>query len=97
MRQFAGVHFLWPVAIADGGGPKGWSESARAIADKAKTQWVRVRADKALSAYRLELPEGKFADPTWPNMTMNEILKVAFGDRIIATDEHPIARRIRGL
>jgi hypothetical protein len=31
-----GVHFLWPVAIADGGGPKGWSESARAIADKAK-------------------------------------------------------------
>ena len=33
----------------------------------------------------------------WPEQTLNDLLEIAFQDRIIQSAEHPVVRRLRGL
>jgi hypothetical protein len=50
----------------------------------------------ALSAYRIVVAEGTLPDPVWPDLTLSEILAIAFKDRIIDHADHPVLRRLRG-
>ena len=54
-------------------------------------------ADKGLGAYRVRQAEGSLSEPRWPTKTFNELLTIAFADRIIMTEDHPVVRRLRGL
>ena len=93
-----GVLFLWPVPLPDGSGRRNsWHETAREAAELAKSRWVRVRADMGLGAYRIYIAEGELPDPAWPGKPLGELIKVAFRDRMIADQGHPVVRRLRGL
>jgi hypothetical protein len=65
-------------------------------ADLAKKQWVRVAPNMALGAYDLAVAPNHVAEPQWPELTFQEIIRIAFLDKMIDTWDHPILRRLRG-
>jgi hypothetical protein len=94
-----GTLFIWPLTLPNEDNPLGrsWHESARAAAEIAKTKWIRISADKSLGGYRVRVAEGPLSEPQWPDRPFNELLEIAFTDRIIHTMDHPLVRRLRGL
>ena len=80
------VLLLWP-----------WAETAREAAELAKTRWVRLAADMGLGGYRIYQAEGELSEPVWPDKPLTEIMQIAFRDRIVDSENHPVVRRLRGL
>jgi hypothetical protein len=37
------------------------------------------------------------ADPEWPRLTFQELLRIAFRDRLVDRLDHPVILRLRGL
>ena len=93
-----GVVFLWPVTIPPPDGKTNeWWRSSREAAEIAITRWVRIRADLSLGAYQIYEAEGKIPDPDWPDLSYQELLRIAFRDRMIDRVDHPVIHRLRGL
>jgi hypothetical protein len=92
-----GVLFLWPIRLP---GPDGkvddWSRSALDAANRAKAEWVRIKANMSLGAYDVAVAAGQAAEPAWPDIAFQEIIKIAFRDKMISEWEHPVLRRLRG-
>src|SRR5437763_675920 len=88
-----GVLFLWPVKLP---GPDGkeneWHRSAREAAEKAKTDWVRIKANMPLGAYELFVAKGDLPDPEWPEISFAEVLQTAFRERYVDNPEHPLIK-----
>jgi hypothetical protein len=92
-----GVVFLWPVRLPDADGKTyEWWRSAREAAELAMGQWIRVRANKSLGAYEMFVAEGEMSEPVWPEQTYQELIRIAFRDRLITTIDHAIIKRLRG-
>ena len=92
-----GVLTLWPVRLpGEDGRLDEWNASALAAAEMARDRWVRVVANMGLGAYEVYEASGDLPEPTWPELTFTEILKVAFKGRYITEIEHPVIRRLRG-
>ena len=93
-----GVTFLWPVRLPAPDDRKSeWSRSERIGAELAMTQWVRTRANMSLGAYEHHIAEGVMADPVWPDISFQELLRIAFRDRMVTSIDHPVVKRLRGL
>lgn len=92
-----GTTFLWPIRLP---GPDGrhdeWSKSSMEAANIATNGWVRVQANMNLGAYEVYEATGNLGDPDWPTLPFNELLRIAFKDRYIATLDHPVLKRLRG-
>jgi hypothetical protein len=92
-----GVVHLWPVKLP---GPDGkhneWHRSAAEAAERAMHRWVRVTANMSLGAYDLFEAIGELPEPEWPKISFQEILQVAFRDRVVNTLDHPLIQRLRG-
>ncbi|MBV8095531.1 MAG: hypothetical protein JOY71_23325 [Acetobacteraceae bacterium] len=94
----AKVISLWPIALPDESGRRNsWSETAHSAAELAKTAWVRIMPDRALNGYRCYKAEGNLTEIAWPEKTLSELMTIAFRDRVIDREDHPIIRRVRGL
>jgi hypothetical protein len=93
-----GVCFLWPVRLQATDERKSeWARSQREAAETAMTQWMRMKANMSLGAYEITVSESVMADPVWPTLTFQELLRIAFRDRMITTLDHPVIKRLRGL
>jgi hypothetical protein len=93
-----GVVFLWPVTIPPPDGKSNeWWRSAREAAELAITRWIRVKADMHLGAYQMYEAEGQIPEPEWPDLSYQELLRIAFRDRMIDRVDHPVIHRLRGL
>ena len=94
-----GVVFIWPLTLPsdDNSLGRSWHESARKAAEIAKADWIRISSDKGLGGYRVRKAEGHLSDPQWPDKSFGELLTIAFADRIIMSEDHPVVRRLRGL
>ena len=91
------VVMIFPVNLPVDGRASPWHETARAAAERAKEDWIRMASDKQLSAYRIYKAEGELSAPVWPAQSFSELLEIAFRDRIINQMDHPVVRRLRGL
>jgi hypothetical protein len=92
-----GVLFLWPIRLPGADGKlDDWSRSQFEAVDAAKTQWVRVTANMSLGAYEVSAASGRIAEPSWPEITLQEMVRIAFKDKMISTWDHPVLRRLRG-
>jgi hypothetical protein len=91
-----GVPFLWPVKQSGvDGKPMRWFDSANDAVKEARKHWIRIRADAdsyVMYTTTIEIPE-----PTWPEGTMRDMLKLAFRERIVKDMEHPIILQLRGM
>jgi hypothetical protein len=93
-----GVVFLWPVTIPPPDGKQlEWWRSLREGAELAMEQWVRVKANMSLGAYEMCAATGVIPDPQWPDLSFQELLRIAFRDRMIDRVDHPVIKRLRGL
>ena len=92
-----GILLLWPIRLADKDGRLNpWHQSALDAVEKAKKSWVRVVANQSLGAYEILEAADTIPDPTWPDITFEEIINIAFKDRFICDFDHPVLRGLRG-
>jgi hypothetical protein len=91
------VLHIWPVKLP---GPDGkhnpWHASAADAAERAMSRWIRVAANMNLGAYEIFEATSTLSEPLWPDLTFEEILKVAFQDRIVDNFDHQIIQRLKG-
>ena len=89
---------LWPVRLPDDNGRlDDWNRSAHEAAQLATEEWVRLSADMALGAYRIDVAVGEFPEPVWPSeVNFSDLLKIAFKGKLIEDLDHPVLRRLRG-
>jgi hypothetical protein len=89
---------LWPVRFPDEDGRKNkWNRSAYEAALLAQKHWIRLSSNMSEGAYEVYMAQSEIPEPEWPEMSLNEILKVAFKDKIIQTPDHPVIQRLQGL
>jgi hypothetical protein len=94
-----GVVLLWPVRLPDDDGRKEseWHRSAREAAELAMMGWIRCKANLSLGAYEVFKAQGCISEPAWPDLNFNQIIRIAFRDRLITSLDHPAIKRLRGL
>jgi hypothetical protein len=91
--------FLWPVKVpGESGKQSDWHRSALKAAHHAKTKWVRVRADMSQGMYEVfEATATNIPEPDWPDKSLEDLLRIAFKDRLIADPDHIVVKKLRGL
>jgi hypothetical protein len=90
-----GVPFLWPIRLPDSDGRDlDWYRSAREAAAEAMKRWVRVTANMKAGAYDIFVAESVTAEPNWPDFTLQELIKIAFKDRLITSLDHRVLQRL---
>jgi hypothetical protein len=92
-----GVLFLWPVRLPVEGRQMEWHRSMREAAEIGIERWVRVKANMSLGAYEMTVAESVMAEPNWPELPFQELIKLAFRGRLITAIDHPVIKRLRGL
>ncbi len=89
--------FLIPVILpSEDGQWNSWHESLSQGVEMAKDHWVRLVANKSISAYDINQATAALPDPVWPDTTMEELIKVAFRGKIIDNPDHPVIRALQG-
>lgn len=97
MSRQSAVPFVWPCSLPGADGrPNRWHESAIEAARLAESQWVRIVADMTAGCYVPYVAQGGLPEPTWPDVTLQELLRLAFGQRFISDANHPVLRQLRG-
>lgn len=93
-----GIVFVWPIRLpAPDDRKTEWSRSAREAAELAMSRWVRIKANMSLGAYEITVAESTIADPVWPDLSFQELIRIAYRDRMITSLDHPVIKRLRGL
>jgi hypothetical protein len=93
-----GTLHLWPVKLpAPDGRHNEWHRSAAEAAERAMTKWVRVTSSMSLGAYEIFEASGELPEPVWPEFSFQEILKIAFRDRIVDRPDHPLLQKLKGI
>ena len=94
----AGGIFLWPVRLPDASGRRNsWAESSRRGAELAMKGWTRLKSNQTAGQYDLEVASDTLPGPVWPELTLHQLLKLAFKDALIESIDHPAIKRLRGL
>ncbi|MBT90244.1 MAG: hypothetical protein CL921_01625 [Deltaproteobacteria bacterium] len=91
-----GVVFVWPLRLPDEERPLNWHLSALEAASNAEVQWTRIHAHMSLGAYEIHAAEGIMDEPKWPEMSKDEILDIAFKNKIIDRLDHFVLKQLRG-
>ena len=88
--------FIWPLAIPDGDRPLNWHLSAMEAASNGEVEWTRMQANMSLGAYEIFAAEQDLGAPEWPELSMNELLEIAFKNKIINRPDHLVLLQLRG-
>jgi hypothetical protein len=89
--------FLWPVKTPGQSGKiSNWHLSALDGAEAAMKCWVRVSSNKDLGAYEIVEAKHQVGEPEWPKKSFLEIINIAFRNRIISDQDHPLMKKLRG-
>jgi hypothetical protein len=93
-----GTLHLWPVKMPlPDGRQNEWHRSAAEAAECAIKKWVRVTSSMSLGAYEIFEASGGLPEPVWPDISFQEILQIAFRDRIVDRADHPLVQRLQGI
>jgi hypothetical protein len=92
-----GTLFVTWVRLPGGNGKDNpWWQSARTYIGIGMEKWIRVEANHQASGYDVFKPEGKFADPIWPELSFQEIIRLAAKDKLIDSPDHYAVKALRG-
>jgi hypothetical protein len=58
---------------------------------RAMDVWVRIRANREAKSYELVVAPGDLSEPV-----AQQLIEIAFKDRVIDSEGHPALRRLRG-
>jgi len=91
------VLFLWPIRLpGQDGRIDEWNRSALEAATMAQEEWVRVAANMGLGAYDVFQTTADLPEPQWPELSFEQILRVAFKNLFVNSADHPVLKRLRG-
>jgi hypothetical protein len=62
----------------------------------AKKQWIRVISNRQLGGYDVKNLFIEIPEPSWPEMSMEAMLSVAFKHYLIDKHDHPRLQALRG-
>jgi hypothetical protein len=87
---------FWPIKMPRAGSKVlAWTTTALEAADRARTKWTRISANMRDACYGVF--EASFdRPPEWPSESDDDLLDLAFGDRIIEDANHPVIQRLQG-
>lgn len=89
--------FLVPIPLPGSNGVRNpWHESLAQAVERSKSVWLRISANKELGGYEIFEATSKLPDPVWPDISLDELLDVAFKGRIITDLDHPIVQERLG-
>jgi hypothetical protein len=94
-----GTVFLWPAKLPTPDNTLGrrWHESALAIADAAKTSWVKMVGNRDAGVYDMFRAKGDLGEPEWPDKSLSDLLRLGFaGERLIDRLDHPVLKELAG-
>ena len=82
--------FLIPVPFPSENGTRNpWHQSLLNAIEAAKDRWIRIEADKSAGIYQVHEALGELAEPVWPELSMDELVRIAFTGRVIDNLDHP--------
>jgi len=94
------VPFLWPVRMpGEDGKIDSWNRSATEIALSIATdEWTRCVSNRHLGAYEPHIASAtkSWGEPEWPDLSFDEIMRLAFRNSFVDSVDHPVLRRLRG-
>lgn len=87
---------FWPIKVPRAGAKVlAWTTTALGAAERARTKWTRISANMRDACYNVF--EASFdRDPEWPQGSDDDLLELAFADRIIESADHPVIQRLQG-
>ena len=89
--------FLVPVPLP---GPDGrrnpWHQSLAEVVTMAETNWVRSVANKHVGGYDMLVAETSLPEPEWPDVAFEELIQIAFRERLIQSADHPVVTQLLG-
>ena len=91
--------FLWPLKVPNNTTNAGvsWILSALEVMKQSEENWVRIESRQQMQGYTCCISKAGWPGPRFPDLTLPEMLKLAFPeDRIIASTTHPVIRSLRG-
>ncbi len=92
-----GTTFLWPAKLPDPNGrPMDWHTSMLEAQELATKSWVRVQADMSAGSYAVFEATGNLPEPEWTELSLAELLKLAFKTRFIDSIHHPFLQELFG-
>ncbi len=97
-QLFGGINnlgqlFAWPIRFPS---DNSYPVSALDCALQATKKWIRIRTNLANKIYEPIFPYAELPEPIWPEITINNFLKLSFKDRIITGLDHKIIKQLRG-
>lgn len=82
--------FLIPVPLPDANGQRNpWPQSLLGAIEHAREKWVRIDSDKSAGVYQVYEAQGVLEEPKWPDLSLDELVNIAFSGRVINDLEHP--------
>ena len=85
--------FIWPLKM-NCNNP--WNASAMRASEQAKSRWIRIFSDPKAGRYTVLEARDRSPKPVWPKETFQEILEIAFKDKMITEWDHPVLKELRG-
>jgi hypothetical protein len=73
-----------------------WNASWNSALKIAETRWVKVKANLATGSYEVFAATDDLATPLWPEESMEELVGMAFNDRVISDVGHPLVSLVLG-
>jgi hypothetical protein len=91
---------FWPIKVRKDNRENTWLDSAEAAVEAARIKWVCVVSVPKDKMYKTAEAVGTFPEPDWPKLTqgksVEELLAVAFKERLILHESHPLIQKLRG-
>jgi len=87
-----GVNMLWPIGLSVDGRSNPWHETAHEARRIAEKYWIRIVPNMASGGYDIFKALAPIDEPDWSKMTFQQLLEVAFRNRIISSLDHPVLK-----
>ncbi len=91
-----GTPFLWPAKLPDKDRPMAWHQTMLEAQELAVRAWVRVQADMSAGSYAVFEATGNLPEPEWPELSFQDMLRLAFKLRFIDSMEHAFVQDLMG-
>lgn len=82
--------FFIPVPLPDANGQRNsWPQSLLGAVVHGRGPWVRIDSDKSAGVYQIYEAQGVLEEPKWPDLSLDELVNIAFSGRVISDLNHP--------
>ena len=91
------VPYLVPIPLPGADGRRNvWHVSLGQAVTLAESDWIRISANTMRGAYDVFRALSQTQEPKWPDLSFDQLLELAFRDRLILNREHPLLAQLRG-